>query len=202
MASDEKKLPQTPSQTVGPFFSYGLSPEQYNFTQMSSIAGGEIADEDEPGEHVKLVGTIYDGKGVPVSDALVEIWQPDAQGRFAHPTDGRQKNTPFTGFGRYGTRTDPKNRFIFTTVKPGASVEGEAPHINMIIMMRGLLSHAYTRVYFSDEAAANATDPVLQTVPVDRRDTLIAKREESSAGIMYRFDIHMQGDRETVFFDV
>lgn len=202
MAENNSTLPQTPSQTVGPFFSYGLSPEQYSFTQMSSIAGGDIADEDEPGEHIRLVGIIYDGKGVPVSDALVEVWQADAQGRFAHPTDGRQKNTPFTGFGRFGTRTDPKNRFIFSTVKPGAATEGEAPHINLIVFMRGLLSHVYTRVYFSDEEAANAADPVLQSVPADRRDTLIAQREETASGVTYRFDIHMQGDRETVFFDV
>lgn len=202
MASDEKKRPQTPSQTVGPFFSYGLASDQYGFSELSSIAGSDIAEEDEPGEHIKLVGIIYDGQGAPVSDALVEVWQADAQGRFAHPADGRQKNTPFTGFGRFGTRTDPKNRFIFSTIKPGASADGEAPHINLIIFMRGLLSHTYTRVYFSDEEAANATDPVLQTVPADRRDTLIATREESSAGVVYRFDIHMQGDKETVFFDV
>lgn len=202
MASEQKKLEQTPSQTVGPFFSYGLAPNQYNFTQMASIAGGDIADEDEPGEHIKLIGTIYDGKGVPVSDAMVEAWQADAQGRFAHPTDGRQKNTPFKGFGRFGTRTDPKNRFIFATVKPGAASGDEAPHINLVIFMRGLLSHAYTRVYFSDETAVNGADPVLQSVPEDRRDTLIATREETSSGIVYRFDIHMQGDRETVFFDV
>lgn len=202
MASEEKKLPQTPSQTVGPFFSYGLASEQYGFSELSSLATGAIADDDEPGEHIKLVGVIYDGQGAPVSDALVEVWQADAQGRFAHPTDGRQKNTPFTGFGRYGTRTDPKNRFVFSTVKPGSAADGEAPHINLIILMRGLLSHVFTRVYFSDEEPANAADPVLQTVPADRRDTLIAKREESSAGVVYRFDVHMQGDRETVFFDV
>lgn len=202
MASEEKKQKQTPSQTVGPFFSYGLASDQYGFSELSSIAVGEIADDDEPGEHIKLIGIIYDGKGVPVSDALVEVWQADAQGRFAHPTDGRQKNTPFTGFGRFGTRTDPKNRFIFSTVKPGVSGEGEAPHINLIVFMRGLLSHVYTRVYFSDEETANAADPVLQSVPAERRETLIAKRQDSSAGVVYRFDIHMQGDQETVFFDV
>ncbi len=202
MPLDQKKLAQTPSQTVGPFFSYGLASEQYGFSELSSIAGREIADDDEPGEHIKLVGIIYDGKGVPVSDALVEVWQADSQGRFAHPTDGRHKNTPFTGFGRCGTRTDPKNRFTFSTVKPGAVADGEAPHINLVVFMRGLLSHVFTRVYFSDEEAANAADPVLQSVPAERRDTLIATREDSSAGVVYRFDIHMQGDRETVFFDV
>src|SRR5690606_31283720 len=124
------------------------------------------------------------------------------EGRYAHPADPRGKNTRFRGFGRVGTGTDPQNRYWFDTIKPGAIGDGQAPHINVVVMMRGLLSHVFTRIYFSDEAAANAADRVLGSVPADRRDTLIAMREEAPAGVIYRFDIRMQGDRETVFFDV
>jgi protocatechuate 3,4-dioxygenase alpha subunit len=132
----------------------------------------------------------------------VEIWQADSRGRYAHPADSRGSNQRFRGFGRFGTGTDPENRFIFDTIKPG-SVDGvQAPHINVILFMRGMLSHAHTRLYFSDEAAANARDPVLQNVPDDRRGTLIAEHEEGPAAALYRFDIHMQGEEETVFFDV
>jgi protocatechuate 3,4-dioxygenase, alpha subunit len=105
----------------------------------------------------------------------------------------------FSGFGRQGTGTDPDNRFIFETIKPGPVDAEQAPHISVIVFMRGLLTHAYTRVYFSDETEANARDPVLNSVPEDRRQTLIATREADGT---YRFDIHMQGDAETVFFDV
>ena len=100
-----------------------------------------------------------------------------------------------------GTGTDPQNRFVFDTVKPGGR-DGQAPHVNVIVMMRGLLTHAYTRIYFADEEAANAADPVLAGVPEDRRGTLLATREETAYGIVYRFDIRMQGDSETVFFAV
>ncbi|MBT4262802.1 MAG: protocatechuate 3,4-dioxygenase subunit alpha, partial [Deltaproteobacteria bacterium] len=98
--------------------------------------------------------------------------------------------------------SDPENRFWFDTIKPGALEDGQAPHLNLIIFMRGLLSHVYTRIYFADEIEANSHDPVLNSVEETRRATLIAKRQETSRGIVYHFDIHMQGDRETVFFDV
>lgn len=132
---------------------------------------------------------------------MIEIWQADPQGRYAHPADARAPNTSFKGFGRCGTGADPGSQFYFDTLKPG-SVDGvQAPHINVIIMMRGMLTHAYTRIYFSDEAAANAADPVLATISANRRDTLIAKRANAPSGSIYRFDIHMQGEQETVFFD-
>ena len=136
---------------------------------------------------------------------MIEIWQANAHGRYNHPDDDRRDNLldpDFSGFGRVGTGTDPENRFGFDTVKPGAVSEGEAPHINVVVFMRGMLSHAYTRIYFSDEVDANAADPVLAAVPDDRRASLVAQRDETQGGIVYRFDIHMQGDRETVFFDV
>jgi protocatechuate 3,4-dioxygenase alpha subunit len=188
---------QTPSQTVGPYFAYGLTARQYNYPQ-TSIADGTMAGEDVEGERIRVEGRVLDGDGVPVPDAMIEIWQADAQGRFAHPADTRGSNAGFTGFGRTGTGTDPKCRFIFDTIKPGAAADGEAPHLNVIVFMRGLLTHVYTRIYFADEAAANAADPVLSAVPADRRDTLIATRE----GNTYRLDIHMQGPKETVFFEV
>lgn len=192
---------QTPSQTIGPFFAYGLTPEQYGY-KFASIASANLLDGEVEGETIRIEGRVLDGKGDPVNDAMIEIWQADAQGRYAHPADPHGSNARFRGFGRTGTGTDPKNRFVFDTIKPGSLGGEQAPHINVIIFMRGLLSHAYTRIYFSDETNANAADAVLQSVPADRRATLIAERRKTSTGPVYKFDIHMQGDSETVFFDV
>ena len=192
---------QTPSQTVGPYFAYGLTPEQYGYA-FTSIAGGVLAAEAGDGERIRIEGRVLDGAGAAVSDAMVEIWQADGQGRYAHPADPRSSNARFRGFGRVGTGTDPENRFVFETVKPGAPAEGQAPHVNLVLFLRGLLSHAYTRIYFSDEAEANAADAVLAAVPAERRATLIAARDDTGGTPLYRFDIHLQGDRETVFFDV
>jgi len=195
------KLRQTPSQTVGPFFAYALTPEQYGY-DFTSIAGGTLIEGDVPGQRIRIEGRVFDGKGELVPDAMIEIWQADGEGRYAHPADPRGSNTAFKGFGRMGTGTDPEARFIFDTIKPG-SVDGQqAPHINVIVFMRGLLLHAFTRIYFSDEAEANGRDPVLRSVPAERRHTLIAARDEKSTGVVYRLDIHMQGPDETVFFDV
>ena len=192
---------QTPSQTVGPYFAYGLTPEQYGYP-LASIASSDLRTPDVAGQEIRIEGRVLDGEGAPINDAMIEIWQADGQGRYAHPTDPRGSNIGFKGFGRCGTGTDPANRFVFETVKPG-SVDGkQAPHVSVIVFMRGLLSHAYTRLYFSDEAAANAADPVLRSVPEARRASLIAKREDTASGPVYRFDIHMQGDAETIFFDV
>ena len=192
---------QTPSQTVGPYFAYGLTPEQYGYA-FTSIAGGVLATEAGEGERIRIEGRVLDGAGAAVGDAMVEIWQADGQGRYAHPADPRSSNARFRGFGRVGTGSDPENRFVFETVKPGAPGEGQAPHVNLVLFLRGLLSHAYTRIYFADEAEANAADSVLAAVPAERRATLIAAREESGGTPLYHFDIHLQGDRETVFFDV
>ena len=192
------KLRQTPSQTVGPYFAYGLAPEQYGYQQnLTSIAGSQMADSETEGEHIRVEGQVFDGGGNSISDALVEIWQADAMGRYAHPADPRGSNSTFKGFGRCGTGTDPRNRFWFDTVRPGKVAAEQAPHLNVIVSMRGMLLHAFTRIYFPDEPA-NATDKVLNAVPAERRGTLIATRQGSN---VYRFDIHMQGDNETVFFD-
>jgi len=193
---------QTPSQTIGPFFAYGLTPEQYGYP-FASVATGQMADEAATGElgggeRIRIIGRVLDGEGAAIGDALIELWQADAQGRYAGAREAG-RNAGFVGFGRQGTGADPDNRFIFDTIKPGAVDAEQAPHISVVVFMRGLLTHAYTRIYFSDEAEANARDPVLITVPEQRRRTLVARQEADG---IYRFDIHMQGDDETVFFDV
>ncbi len=193
------KLRQTPSQTVGPYFAYGLVPDQYGYQHgLTSIAGSDMAPGDVPGSRIRVEGQVFDGAGNVISDALIEIWQADSMGRYAHAADPRGSNSTFKGFGRCGTGTDARNRFWFDTIKPGAGAVGDAPHLNLIITMRGMLLHAFTRIYFSDETQANAADRVLNAVPAERRETLIAMKRD---GAVYRFDIHMQGDHETVFFD-
>ena len=192
---------QTPSQTVGPFFAYGLTPEQYGYP-FGSLAGASLVDDDTPGERIRITGRVLDGEGKPIPDAMIEIWQADGEGRYAHPADPRGSNVRFIGFGRCGTGTDPESRFVFDTIKPGSVGDGQAPHVNMIVFMRGMLSHVFTRIYFADEAAANARDPVLVSVDEARRDTLIAARATTPAGTVYRLDLRMQGPDETVFFDV
>jgi len=194
-------LKQTASQTVGPFFAYGLTPQQYGY-QMTSIADGDLLSPEVAGERIRIEGRVFDGAGAPMNDAMLEIWQADAQGRYAHPADTRGSNTGFKGFGRTGTGTDPEQRFIFETIKPGSIADGQAPHINVVVFARGLVNHVYTRIYFSDEAAANAADAVFNSVPEERRQTLLATRTDAPGGPVYRFDIHMQGESETVFFDV
>lgn len=196
-------LKQTPSQTIGPFFAYGLTSEQYDY-QLTQIAGGNLLEDapDTAGERIRVVGTVYDGDGAAIPDAMIEIWQADAQGRYAHPADPRGSNSGFRGFGRVGTGTDPDNRFVFETIKPAAASDQAAPHINFVVFARGLLAHVYTRLYFSDEQSANDADPVLTSVPAGRRETLIAERLEAEGVVTYAFDIHMQGASETVFFDV
>jgi protocatechuate 3,4-dioxygenase alpha subunit len=192
-------LRQTPSQTVGPFFAYGLTPTQYNYG-FESLFSPVIAKPEAHGEHILLIGTVYDGAGAPIGDALLEFLQPNSEGRFIG-TVQEAEETGFTGFARVGTGTDPKLRYQVETIKPGVAVAGEAPHIDVIVLMRGVLLHAFTRIYFEDETS-NATDPVLQSVPATRRGTLIATREPIAGKKVYRFDIHMQGDAETVFFDL
>jgi len=194
-------LKQTPSQTVGPYFAYGLCPQQYDY-DLKSLFTPTIAATHADGEHVLLVGQVFDGDGNVVSDAVLEFTQVDSAGRYPASRDDIAKSG-FTGFARVGTGTDAQHRFVVETVKPGRTAADDAPHINVTVMMRGILSHAFTRVYFDDEAAANAADPVLNAVPAERRATLVAKRDaQPGRPIVYRFDIRMQGPDETVFFDV
>lgn len=184
-------LKQTPSQTVGPYFAYGLTPQQYGY-DFRSIVSNRIEGD---GERITLTGRVLDGEGLAINDAMIEIWQADRNGQF-------QCEGKFIGFARVGTGTDEENRFVFDTLKPGSMDQDQAPHICVIVFMRGLLLHSYTRVYFSDETTQNQRDQVLNSVPEARRNTLIAERCETPDGTVYQFDIHMQGERETVFFDV
>jgi protocatechuate 3,4-dioxygenase alpha subunit len=191
----------TPSQTVGPYFKYGLTPG--NDYAWNDAFGNDLVTADVSGERIRVVGQVFDGDGKVIPDSMLEIWQADAQGRFADPQDTRSApNAAFKGFGRCGT--DAKGGFEFRTIKPGP-VPGpggkpQAPHILMAVFARGMTQQAITRIYFEDEAA-NAADPILALVPADRRATLIARREQGDAAT-YRLDVHLQGDRETVFFDL
>jgi protocatechuate 3,4-dioxygenase alpha subunit len=194
------KFGQTPSQTVGPYFAYGLTPGQYAY-QFRALADAHVITPDADGERIRIEGRVLDGNAAPIEDALVEIWQADGNGRYPHPADVKRADSSFKGFGRCGTGTDPHRRFIFHTIKPASPDEVQAPHINVIVLMRGMLVHAFTRFYFSDETRANMRDPVLNSVPADRRHTLIATRSDSNDGVIYFRDIYMQGDQETVFFD-
>ena len=191
----------TPSQTVGPFFAPALTPgDKYPWKQPLA---NDLITPDTSGERIRIEGRVLDADSKPVDDAMIEIWQADAQGRYAHPADARKPNAKFQGFGRCGT--DAEGRFSFSTIKPGAvpGPEGkqQAPHILVAVYSRGLPRHAYTRIYFSDEAGT-AADPILDLVPAERRATLIAKREQIAGAAVYLFDIRLQGENETVFFDV
>ena len=190
----------TPSQTVGPVFKYGLTPTgdyAWNDAFTSSLLTPDVT-----GDRIRIEGKVLDGDGVAVPDCMLAIWQADAQGRFADPQDKRAlPNASFRGFGRCGT--DKEGNYAFDTIKPGVvpdtNGKPQAPHILVAVFARGMLRHLYTRIYFGDDAA-NAADPVLALVPADRRATLIAQREPGKP--LYRFDLRLQGDDETVFFDV
>jgi protocatechuate 3,4-dioxygenase alpha subunit len=184
----------TPSQTVGPYFSMRLPWE----------AGPYVVPAGTPGA-ITIIGRLLDGAGDPIPDGMIETWQADPQGRFAHPDDPRgpvpDGDKAFRGFGRVPTGHD--GSFKIVTLKPGPLPFGdgrtEAPHINVSVFSRGMLDRSVTRVYFPDEDAANAADPVLKQVPASRRATLVAV--PVAEGLL-QFDIRMQGPAETVFFDL
>jgi protocatechuate 3,4-dioxygenase, alpha subunit len=192
----------TPSQTVGPFFKYGLTPGgKYDWNDAFT---SNLVTPDVSGERIRIEGRVFDGDGQPVPDAMLEVWQADAQGRFVDPQDKRAlPNAAFRGFGRCGT--DENGAYAFDTIKPGEVPDPDgkpqAPHILLAVFARGMLRHLYTRIYFGDEAA-NAADPVLAIVPAERRSTLIAARESGNGNALYRLDLRLQGDNETVFFEV
>jgi protocatechuate 3,4-dioxygenase, alpha subunit len=190
----------TPSATVGPFFLFGLVPSTYGG---EDVITNNLVTPDASGEKIRIEGRVLDGDSAPIPDAMLEIWQADAAGRYAHPADARAlPNAAFKGFGR--SPTDSEGRYAFDTIKPGA-VPGpngrmQAPHIAVNLFSRGVLKQMVSRIYFSDEAA-NAADPVLDLVPPARRATLIARREERDGAPVYRLDFKLQGDDETVFFE-
>jgi protocatechuate 3,4-dioxygenase alpha subunit len=184
---------QTPSQTVGPFFRPSLIE-----------AGSEkLVQPETRGDRITIEGSVMDGDGAPVTDAMIEIWQANAEGRYDHIEDDQEKllDPVFHGYGRAGT--DAHGAFRFETIKPGAvpGTDGvlQAPHINVSIFARGLLKRLCTRIYFPDDPL-NETDLVLITIAPERRATLIASRVPNSK--VMRFDIILQGTNETVFFDV
>jgi protocatechuate 3,4-dioxygenase, alpha subunit len=184
---------ETPSQTVGPYFSMRLSGEGENVLTTAD-------------DRIVITGRVIDGDGAFVEDALLEIWQAGTSGRYNHPDDTRDLDLDpgFTGFGRAATDFET-GVYRFETLKPGAvpDAEGEdqAPHIALIVQGRGMLSPVFTRIYFSDEEEANRDDLVLRGVPEARRATLIAELQEGSSPPEYHFDVVFQGDDETVFFD-
>jgi protocatechuate 3,4-dioxygenase, alpha subunit len=186
----------TPSQTVGPFLAIELP-----------WPDGSLVVPEQTAGAIVITGTVLDGAGQPLPDALVETWQADRDSRFDHPDDPRGAAKPavagFRGFGRSATDADGGYRIV--TVRPGplpAPGGGtEAPHLDVSVFARGLLDRVVTRIYLADETEANAADPVLSAVEPSRRETLIAQPAGGRPG-EFRFDIHLQGDRETVFFDV
>lgn len=185
-----ERLGQTPSQTVGPFFTIGL------------IKGGEnvLVNDDTHGERIEIVGKVFDGDGVPVTDAVLEIWQADGNGIFRHPDDPNHSRADpnFRGFGR--AATDESGAYSFRTVKPGR-IDGAVPFVNLRVFARGLLVHTVTRIYFADEPD-NEQDSVFASVDAVRRTTLLATRPTNSSVNAYRFDVRLQGEEETVFFDL
>jgi protocatechuate 3,4-dioxygenase alpha subunit len=202
-------LAETPSQTAGPYVHIGLIPKQAGFDIFEKNFGNVLIGPNTQGTRIKIEGHVIDGAGAPLKDALIEIWQPNAAGRYNHPADQQSKSldADFRGWGRAGSDFE-SGLYSFETVKPGPVVGRRghrpmAPHINFWIVARGINIGLNTRMYFSDEEAANAADPVLNIIePEIRRQTLIAQREQRASEIVYGFDIYLQGDRETVFFDV
>lgn len=196
---------ETPSQTAGPFLHIGLAPGIAGLKTHPAPFGGTIAGPDTRGARIAIRGQVFDGTGTPVRDMLIEIWQADPSGIYNHPEDPRAALVApgFSGFGRVATDFEDGG-FVIETVKPGP-VPGrggrvQAPHLNLWLTARGVNVGLSTRLYFGDEADANAADPLLAMIEQpSRRETLIAAAAE---GGVYRFDIHLQGDRETVFLDV
>lgn len=199
MAQPLNYLKETASQTAGPYVHIGLAPGAAGFDIYAHELGHDIAGPNANGTRITVTGIVTDGTGAPVKDVLIEVWQANAAGTY--PGNGKVEDG-FRGWGRVIPDFD-SGKFSFETIKPG-SVMGRngqimAPHLNLWLVARGINLGLNTRMYFGDEARANAADPVLDLIEqVQRRDTLIARAEGST----YHFDIRLQGDGETVFFDI
>ena len=199
-------IKESPSQTAGPYVHIGTTP---NFVGIHGVFGkdlwsGPLYTEETKGERITIRGTVIDGSGTPLRDALVEIWQADAEGLYNSPGETRGQADPsFLGWGRCPADMG-SGEFVFETIKPGCVPfkDGRpmAPHITVWIVARGINIGLHTRMYFPEEDAANAADPVLGRIELKNRiPTLIAARQADGS---YRFDIHLQGPHETVFFDI
>ena len=190
----EADLVPTPSQTAGPFFAIELTTDEHC---VRCVAGSEAK-----GERVSITFRVLDGDGVPVNDAMLEIWQADTHGKYNHPDDQQPKglDAGWIGFGRLASGAD--GTCVLETIKPGSVGNNtvQAPHLTVAVFARGMLKQLYTRVYFSGDAA-NDNDPILRLVPPDRGETLMARSDPERSG-HWLFDVRLQGDRETVFFDV
>lgn len=204
MSQSLDRLKESASQTAGPYVHIGLTP---NFCDIGGVyaedLGTAMVNDRTKGERITVKGRVIDGSGTPLRDALVEIWQADADGLYNSPSEMRGSADPnFTGWGRCPSDME-SGEFVFQTIKPGRVPfkDGRkmAPHITFWVVARGINIGLQTRMYFGDEEEANAQDPVLQRIEHKVRvPTLIAARE----GDTYRFDIHLQGEKETVFFDI
>ena len=195
-------LPETPSQTAGPYVHIGLALEAAGNPPRPEEIWNQMAKPGAAGEHIVLIGHVYDGNGHLVRDSFLELWQANAEGVYDEDFDSEK---PFNSFGRTATTFDA-GEWTLNTVKPGvvknAAGVPMAPHINVALFARGINIQLQTRLYFSDEAEANAQCPVLNLIEQpQRRETLIAKRCEVDGKTAYRFDIRIQGEGETVFFD-
>ena len=203
---------ETASQTAGPYVHIGLAPQAAGFDIFENNFGSVLTNDKTRGERIRIEGRVFDGIGTVLKDVLIEIWQANAEGKYAHPADrqaGKQVDLNFRGWGRSATDFE-SGVYAFDTIKPGP-VEGRdgrvmAPHVNAWIVARGINTGLNTRIYFGDEAEANLGDAVINLIEWEaRRKTLLAERldRKTDAGAaVYRFDIRLQGEGETVFFDV
>lgn len=201
-------LNETPSQTSGPYVHIGLAPTTAGFNIFDLNFGNVIAESDVPGERISVTGSIKDGMGSKIRDGLIEVWQANSAGHYPSLEEGNKNlvESGFRGWGRAATNIE-NGEWAFDTIKPGCVVElnekKQAPHINFWIVARGINIGLNTRMYFADEEQANKVDPVLCGIqPKNRQKTLIASRDDSGERPNYRFDIVLQGEDETVFFDV
>ena len=195
-------LKETPSQTAGPYVHIGLALAAAGIEPREHEIWNQMAKPEAPGEHILLLGNVYDGNGHLVRDSFLELWQADDQGHYHIDFD---QDKPFNSFGRTATTFDA-GEWTVQTIKPGvvnnAAGVPMAPHINISLFARGVNIHLHTRLYFSDDAEANAKDPVLNLIEQPaRRETLVATRCEVDGKLAYRFDMRIQGEGETVFFD-
>lgn len=206
MSTDSLYLKETPSQTAGPYVHIGLAPGAAGFDIYEQELGWDIAGPNAGGERIRVEGRVIDGTGNAVKDVMLETWQANAEGVYAHPEHAGEVEPGFRGWGRVITDFE-SGEWGFDTIKPGAvagrSGSKMAPHINLWIVARGINIGLNTRVYFSDEVDANAADPVINLIEWEsRRESLIANRTERDGNVVYRFDIYLQGENETVFFDI